>query len=184
MLTVQMCCTCVSARLLQAFGVYSLFCLAIRVLFWACILARRLRNLPGHHYEKVQAVPRVSKVTLLAENPQSHHLDHHLNGKECKDEVIKVLQQRKREITHFVFFRIWSHKCHHLLELLQNSHCQCFWTKTCLCQRTPPPTVTESTALTFCYSQERLCKNTTFWNCAPLMMSQRADTSLKKFFRL
>lgn len=50
------------------------------------------RNSPSQYYEEVQAVPCVSKVTLLAKNPQSHHLDYHLNGKECKDEVIKVLQ--------------------------------------------------------------------------------------------
>lgn len=48
-------------------------------------------NSPSHHYEEVQAVPCVSKVTLLAKYPQSHHLDHHLDGKECEDEIIKVL---------------------------------------------------------------------------------------------
>lgn len=50
-------------------------------------------NSPSQYYEEVQAVPRVSEVTLLAKNSQSHHLDYHLNGKECKDEVIKVLQR-------------------------------------------------------------------------------------------
>lgn len=56
-------------------------------------LCDRLRNSPSHHYEEVQAVPRVSEVTLLAENPQSHHLDDHLNGKESEDEVIKFLEK-------------------------------------------------------------------------------------------
>lgn len=50
-------------------------------------------NSPSHHYEEVQAVPCVSKVTLLAKYPQSHHLDHHLNGKECEDKIIEVLQK-------------------------------------------------------------------------------------------
>lgn len=50
------------------------------------------RNSPGHNYEEVQTVPRVSKVTFFTENPQGHHLYHHLDGEECKDEVIKVLQ--------------------------------------------------------------------------------------------
>lgn len=68
-------------------------CLATSVFVSMCLCVQ-LRNSPGHHYEEVQAVPRVSKVTLLAKNPQSHHLDHHLNGKECKDEVIKVLQNK------------------------------------------------------------------------------------------
>lgn len=56
----------------------------------------QLRNSPGHHYEEVQAVPCVSKVTLLAKDPQGHHLDHHLNGKECEDEVIEVLQNKAK----------------------------------------------------------------------------------------
>lgn len=57
----------------------------------------RLRNSPGHHYEEVQAVPCVSKVTLLAKDPQGHHLDHHLDGKEREDEVIEVLQNKAEE---------------------------------------------------------------------------------------
>lgn len=48
---------------------------------------------PGQHYEEVQAIPRVAKVTLLTKDAQRHHLDHHLDGKECKDEVVKVLQR-------------------------------------------------------------------------------------------
>lgn len=59
-------------------------CLCLRV---------QLCNSPSQHYEEIQTVPRVSKVTLLAKNPQSHHLDHHLDGKERKDEVIKVLHR-------------------------------------------------------------------------------------------
>lgn len=51
-------------------------------------------NSPSHHYEEVQTVPCVSKVTLLAKYPQSHHLDHHLDGKKCEDEIIKVLQKK------------------------------------------------------------------------------------------
>lgn len=53
-------------------------------------------NSPSHHYEEVQAVPCVSKVTLLAKYPQSNHLDHHLDGKECKDEIVEVLQKKTR----------------------------------------------------------------------------------------
>lgn len=183
MLTIQMCCTCVSARLLQAFGVYSLFCLAIRVLFWACILARRLHNLPGHHYEKVQAVPSVSKVTLLAENPQSHHLDHHLDGKECKDEVIKVLQQRKKKQQVLFCISILSHKCHHLLKLSLKTHVASVIKQKHFSAGAAPPSPRDwKYCFDFnCNSQEDLHKNTTLWNSAPLMSSQRADTSLKKF---
>lgn len=101
-------------------------------------LARRLHNLPSHHYEKVQAVPRVSKVTLLAENPQSHHLDHHLNGKERKDEVIKVLQRRKRKRTDFVLSSMGSHKTPSSLEPVLSNQ------RHVSTQRTPPlPSPTE-----------------------------------------
>lgn len=76
--------------LLQASSVYEWLCFATSM--FVCAI---LRNSPCHHYEEVQAVPRVSKVTLLTKNPQSHHLDHHLDGKECKDEVIEVLQRNE-----------------------------------------------------------------------------------------
>lgn len=63
----------------------------------ACLRARAgcTTDSPGHHDEEVQAVPRVSEVTLLAKNPQSHHLDHHLHGEEGEDEVIEVLQRKE-----------------------------------------------------------------------------------------
>lgn len=62
---------------------------------WACAYVRNcIMNSPSHHYEEVQTVPCVSKVTLLAKYPQSHHLDHHLDGKKCEDEIIKVLQKK------------------------------------------------------------------------------------------
>lgn len=53
---------------------------------------------PSQNYKEVQAVPCISKVTLLAKNPQCHHFDHHFNGKECKDEVIEVLRRDKDKI--------------------------------------------------------------------------------------
>lgn len=175
MLTIQMCCTCVSAQLLRAFWVDSLFCLAIRVLFWACNLARRLHNLPGHHYEKVQAVPRVSKVTLLAENPQSHHLDHHLNGKECKDEVIKVLQWRKKENNTFSSeyspintVITWSSHKTDIASVFDHKHIST--------QETSPRTFYWKYSLNIL---QLLCKDV-FWSSASLMTSQRAGHSLKK----
>lgn len=79
--------------LVQASSVYAWLCLATSVFASMCLCVQ-LRNSPSHYYEEVQAVPCVSKVTLLAKNPQSHHLDHHLDGKECKDEVIEVLQKQ------------------------------------------------------------------------------------------
>lgn len=85
-------CVCL-LLLLQASSVYAWLCLATSVFASICPCVR-LRNSPGHHYEEVQAVPCVSKVTLLAKDPQGHHLDHHLNGKECEDEVIEVLQNK------------------------------------------------------------------------------------------
>lgn len=48
-------------------------------------------NSPSQYDEEIQAVPRVSEVTLLAKNPQGYHFDHHLDGEEGEDEVIKVL---------------------------------------------------------------------------------------------
>jgi len=61
-----------------------------------------LRNSPSHHYEEVQAVPRVSEVTLLAKNPQGHHLDDHLNGEEREDEVIEFLRKEKDAETEWL----------------------------------------------------------------------------------
>lgn len=48
--------------------------------------------LPRHDNEEIQPVPCVPEVALLAKNAQGHHLEHHLHGKEDKDEVIKDLQ--------------------------------------------------------------------------------------------
>lgn len=58
-------------------------------------------NLPSHHNEEIQAVPGVSKVTLLAKDPKGHHLQHHLHGKEDEDEIIKYLKepQEKRRLS-------------------------------------------------------------------------------------
>lgn len=51
---------------------------------------------PRHHDEEVQAIPRISKVTLLPKDPQSHHLDDHLHRKESENEVVKCLETSKR----------------------------------------------------------------------------------------
>lgn len=128
-------------------------------------MARRLHNLPGHHYEKVQAVPRVSKVTLLAENPQSHHLDHHLNGKERKDEVIKVLQRRKRKRTDFVLLSMGSHKTPSSLEPVLSNQ------KTPLYPANPSPP--RRSASTVCSSKGKIVLNGEF-----LVMSQREEASV------
>ena len=53
--------------------------------------------LPCHDNEEIQSVPCVPKVTLLAKNAQGHHLEHHLHGKEDKDEVIKDLQGQEED---------------------------------------------------------------------------------------
>ena len=53
--------------------------------------------LPCHNNEEIQSVPCVPKVALLAKNAQGHHLEHHLHGKEDKDEVIKDLQGQEED---------------------------------------------------------------------------------------
>lgn len=49
------------------------------------------QHLPCHDNEEIQPVPCIPKVALLAKNAQGHHLQHHLHGKEDKDEVIEDL---------------------------------------------------------------------------------------------
>lgn len=94
LITTQICCmlvcVCVCVCVLVASTVFMYGYAWPPECLCACVC---VRNTPSQYYEEVQAVPRVSKVTLLAKNPQSHHLDHHLNGKERKDEVIKVLHK-------------------------------------------------------------------------------------------
>lgn len=51
-------------------------------------------HLPGHDDDKVELVPPVAKITVGAENPQRHHLDDHLHGKESKNAVVQHLKQR------------------------------------------------------------------------------------------
>ena len=53
--------------------------------------------LPCHDNEEIQSVPCVPKVALLAKNAQGHHLEHHLHGKEDKDEVVKDLQGQEED---------------------------------------------------------------------------------------
>ena len=66
-----------------------------------CVCVYSVCHSPSQNDEEVQAVPGISKVTLLPEDAQGHHLDDHLDGKERKDEVIKVLEQHQdRRDTH------------------------------------------------------------------------------------
>lgn len=93
----QIRCMCVSCA-----SSLSLLCLCVVICYawpraclgaWVCV-RNCITNSPSHHYEEVQAVPCVSKVTLLAKYPQSQHLDHHLNSEESEDEMIEVLQKK------------------------------------------------------------------------------------------
>lgn len=51
-------------------------------------------GLPRNDNEEVQAVPCVSQVAFLPENPQCNHLDDHFHSKEGKDEIVKALQRK------------------------------------------------------------------------------------------
>lgn len=53
---------------------------------------RQFRS-PSHDNEKVQPVPGVSQITAAAEDPESHHLHHHLQCKEDVDECIEGLKR-------------------------------------------------------------------------------------------
>lgn len=55
----------------------------------------KIISLPSHNNEEIQAVPGVSKVTLLAKDTQGHHLQDHFHGKEDEDEIIKYLKEPK-----------------------------------------------------------------------------------------
>ncbi|KAG7256950.1 hypothetical protein CRUP_001577, partial [Coryphaenoides rupestris] len=66
--------------------------------------SRTRRDLPGHDDEEVQPVPGVAEVTALAEDPQGHHLHHHLQREEDVDERIEGLQQHWRSTLAFDAF--------------------------------------------------------------------------------
>lgn len=53
---------------------------------------------PRDDDEEVQAVPGVSQVAFLPENPQRDHLDYHFHGKKGKDEIVEALpKERERD---------------------------------------------------------------------------------------
>ena len=70
-------------------------CVCVCVCAFDCVCVYSVCHSPSQNDEEVQAVPGISKVTLLPEDAQGHHLDDHLDGKERKDEVIKVLEQNQ-----------------------------------------------------------------------------------------
>lgn len=62
---------------------------------------------PSHDDEEVQPVPGVSQVTAAAEDPESHHLHHHLQRKEDVDERIEGLKRTQRSSLSDICFRMW-----------------------------------------------------------------------------
>lgn len=50
------------------------------------------KNLPSEDNKKVESVPVVRHVSILAANAHGEHLDDHLDGEKAKDDIIKLLQ--------------------------------------------------------------------------------------------
>lgn len=62
---------------------------------------------PCKDNEHIESVPSLRQVSLFAKQPHCHDLRTHLDGKECKDEMVEALQQPASScVAHFVDARL------------------------------------------------------------------------------
>lgn len=51
----------------------------------------------GQHYEKIQTIPGVGQIGVLAIDAHRHHFDGHFQGKEGKYDIVKHLYLNRTE---------------------------------------------------------------------------------------